>query len=368
MTKPSTDPSAPEAALAVELTIELEAGLTAAIAYLNQGNIDAAASYAAALIGRYPAHPAVCQLSAQIALQRGEATLARRHIAQGLSLRPDHLPSLLIAGRAALADGAPAEALPPLLRACALSGNALEPSYLACVARLQSGAADAVAELGLLIQRAPGFAPAWIELAEAMRKGGELQAALAALDRALALDGNIARAHFQRGKVLHALGRKAEAAGAFASAVALEPRSREARLNLAIAQQELGELAAAQATLEALVGAHPQDYDGWIQLGLVRQDRRDLRGAQAALRSALACRPDAAPAAVNLGIVLQEDGQPDAALAAYAHAYRVAPETFGRIAQALCSGPHGRLWADLGALRALLTSLGYLGNPGSTQD
>lgn len=107
------------------------------------------------------------------------------------------------------------------------------------------------------------------------------------------------------------------------------------------------------------------DYDGWIQLGLVRQDRRDLRGAQAALRSALACQPDAAPAAVNLGIVLQEDGQPDAALAAYAHAYRVAPETFGRIAQALCSGPHGRLWADLGALRALLASLGVPGNPGN---
>ncbi|EHP44619.1 hypothetical protein OR16_01265 [Cupriavidus basilensis OR16] len=364
MTKPSTDPSAPEAALAVAL----EAGLRAAITHLNQGNIDAAASYAAALIGRYPMHPAVCQLSAQIALQRGDATLARRHIAQGLSLRPDHLPSLLIAGRAALADDAPAEALPHLLRACALSGNALEPSYLACVARLQVGAADAVTELGLLIQRAPGFAPAWIELAETMRKGGELQAALAALDRAIALDGNSARAHFQRGKVLHALGRKAEAADAFASAVSLEPRSREARLNLAIAQQELGGLGAAQATLEALVGAHPQDYDGWIQLGRVRQDRRDLPGAQAALRSALACRPDAAPAAVNLGIVLQEAGQPDAALAAYAHAYRVAPDTFGRIAQALCSGPRGRLWADLGALRALLASLGSPGNPGSTQD
>ncbi|MDF3837445.1 tetratricopeptide repeat protein [Cupriavidus basilensis] len=355
MTRQSTDQATPEDGQETSL----EAGLAAALAHLNQGRAEAAAACAAALARHHPAHPAVLQLIALIAMQRGETAQARHHIAQSLALRPDHLPSLLIAGRAALADRAPAQALPHLLRACALSGNAVEPCYLACVARRQMGSADALAELGQLIQRAPGFAPAWIELADAMRQAGQPEAALAALDRAIALDGNAARTHFQRGKVLYGQKRLAEAASAFGHAAALEPRSREARLNLAIAQQELGELAAAQDSLETLLAAHPDDYDGWIKLGLVRQDRHDLAGAQAALRSALACRPDAAPAAVNLGIVLQADRQPDAALAAYAHAFRVEPGTFGRIAQALCSGPHGRLWADLGALRALLATLGH---------
>jgi len=39
---------------------------------------------------------------------------------------------------------------------------------------------------------------------------------------------------------------------------------------------------------------------------------------------------------------------------AYAQAYRLRPQSFGTIAMALTSAPHGRLWLDEAALRRSL--------------
>ena len=44
----------------------------------------------------------------------------------------------------------------------------------------------------------------------------------------------------------------------------------------------------------------------------------------------------------------------DDAMRAYAQAYRLRPSSFGTIAMALTSAPHGRLWLDEAALRRSL--------------
>ena len=49
-------------------------------------------------------------------------------------------------------------------------------------------------------------------------------------------------------------------------------------------------------------------------------------------------------------------GDIDGAMAAYGTAYRLKPSTFGAIAMALTSSPHGRLWLDTEALRRALTA------------
>jgi hypothetical protein len=41
---------------------------------------------------------------------------------------------------------------------------------------------------------------------------------------------------------------------------------------------------------------------------------------------------------------------------AYAQAYRLRPSSFGTIAMALTSAPHGRLWLDETALRRSLSA------------
>jgi tetratricopeptide (TPR) repeat protein len=96
----------------------------------------------------------------------------------------------------------------------------------------------------------------------------------------------------------------------------------------------------------------------WFNLGLARQDLRDHAGAAAAYRRAIEINPEHAEAAVNLGVALQDSGDIDAAMQAYATAWRMRPASFGLIAQALTSAPHGRLWLDEESLRRALRSLG----------
>ena len=98
----------------------------------------------------------------------------------------------------------------------------------------------------------------------------------------------------------------------------------------------------------------PDNVDAWFKLSLARQDLRDFDGAIAALERVLAASPERVEAQVNLGIVLQESGRIDDAMRAYGRAYRLRPQTFGRIAHALATPGVGRLWLDLDDLRAEL--------------
>ncbi|TIS96947.1 MAG: tetratricopeptide repeat protein [Mesorhizobium sp.] len=102
----------------------------------------------------------------------------------------------------------------------------------------------------------------------------------------------------------------------------------------------------------AVKGSAPAS--AWFDLALVRQDLHDHVGAAAAYRKALEIRPDDAEAAVNLGVALQEAGDMDAAIEAYRTAYGQRATTFGTIAMALTSAPHGKLWIDRETLKGLL--------------
>jgi tetratricopeptide (TPR) repeat protein len=119
----------------------------------------------------------------------------------------------------------------------------------------------------------------------------------------------------------------------------------------ALAQRDLP---AASHALERAVALAPDNADAWFKVSLARQDLRDLDGAITALERVLATHPDRVDALVNLGIVLQEIGRIDDALRAYGRAYRLRPQTFGRIAHALATPNVGRLWLDLDELRGEL--------------
>jgi tetratricopeptide (TPR) repeat protein len=119
----------------------------------------------------------------------------------------------------------------------------------------------------------------------------------------------------------------------------------------ALAQRDLQ---AASQALERAVVLAPDNGDAWFKASLVRQDLGDLDGAIAALQRVLAGSPQRVDALVNLGIVLQESGRIDDAMHAYGQAYRLRPQTFGRIAHALATPGVGRLWLDLDELRAEL--------------
>jgi len=139
------------------------------------------------------------------------------------------------------------------------------------------------------------------------------------------------------------------AATAYAAAEAAAPTA-ELAYRTGIVQRHLSNPASALSALERATALDPTHAAAWFLLGLLRQDAHDLTGAAQAFRSVIAARPDHHEAAFNLAVVLQEAGDVEAALDQYALAWRLRPDSFGRIAQALVSPAVGRLWLQPGAL------------------
>ena len=202
-----------------------------------------------------------------------------------------------------------------------------------------------------LLQRFPAYAPGWLKLGLALLRAGQVDAALVSFHRAIAADPSLSAAQFHRGNALYALGRHVEACAAFERAEQLAPTSHEIPYNRGLAHRAGGDLAEARLALERSVVVDSSFGPGWFALGLVCQDLHDPVAAVAAFRAALREDPMSVEATFNLGIALQETGAMDAALESYAQCFRLRPDVFGRIAQAVTAGPTGVLWLDLDGLR-----------------
>jgi tetratricopeptide (TPR) repeat protein len=184
------------------------------------------------------------------------------------------------------------------------------------------------------------------------RAAKDFDGALAHLDRAIAMAPQ-REVFLEKARTLDQAGHRPQAGEAWQAILNIVPQNTEAAARLGRLAWEDGDHATAVSLLErAVTGDAPASV--WFDLGLGRQDVRDYDKAASAYRRALELKPDYAEAALNLGTVLQEAGDLDSAMHAYREAYRLRPQTFGTIAMALTSAPHGRLWLDETALRRAL--------------
>jgi tetratricopeptide (TPR) repeat protein len=202
------------------------------------------------------------------------------------------------------------------------------------------------------LAKRPDNAAAHLLAARIARSAKDFDDALSHLDRAIA--NSPQREMFvEKARTLDQAGLRLQAREAWRAILEVVPQNLEAAARLGRLAWEDGDHAAAITFLErAAAVAAPASV--WFDLGLARQDLRGYGGAASAYRKALDLRPDYAEAALNLGVVLQEAGDLDGAMRAYAQAYRLRPQTFGTIAMALTSAPHGRLWLDEASLRRSL--------------
>lgn len=181
--------------------------------------------------------------------------------------------------------------------------------------------------------------------AERERQRGLDHVALEILERACAAHPARASLHFDRGAVLAALGRFAEAADALRSGLALDPANPPAQLTLAkallsdhrydraldrveryaalvgpggsafeihhvrgVALRHLGHLAEAEVELRQAVAIRPSHADALHNLGAVLADRGEHRAAAEALQRAKSAQPDSADIRYRLARVLRQLG------------------------------------------------------------
>ena len=204
------------------------------------------------------------------------------------------------------------------------------------------------------LAKRPDNAAARLLAARLARTEKDFDRALLHLDRAIAIAPQ-REAFIEKARTLDQAGLRPQARQAWQAILDVIPDHAEAAARLGHLAWKDGEAALATKWLErAAQSEAPASV--WFDLGLARQDLRDYAGAADAYRRAIELKPEHAEATFNLGVVLQEKGDLDAAMRAYAQAYRLRPDSFGKIAMALTSASHGKMWLDEAALRRALES------------
>ncbi|SME96989.1 Tfp pilus assembly protein PilF [Tistlia consotensis] len=264
--------------------------------------------------------------------------------------------SILRQAAALLRDGAPGQAEVQLERHLRRRPEDAEALQLAGLAALGRGDATLAVErlehAGRLAECASGAPDAALltNLGAARAAAGDLEGALASLERACDRPPPSAAGFFNLGAVLRRLGRDARATEAFERALALEPRHRGARKGLAAALLDLGRWREALAMTEALLTGEPDSAELHFNAALAA---RALGRSEAALRH-LDALPESAAAALERASCLQELGRWDEALADYRRAAAAEPGALAAVAKRMAAGARGRLAASPAALRLLL--------------
>jgi len=201
------------------------------------------------------------------------------------------------------------------------------PSLAEALSHHQSGRLAQAAALYEAILQAPS-PPALAAHALAMLRSaeGDLAAALAADQRAVALDPDFADAHLNLGAILLRLGRAAEALAPCARAAALNAGSAVAHGNLAKALQDLGRTADSAASYRTALTLAPDNPGIMVNFAALLMDREAWADAAFLLRHALTFAPANAMAHANLATTCMHLKDDAAALAACQAAHALNPQ------------------------------------------
>jgi tetratricopeptide (TPR) repeat protein len=153
--------------------------------------------------------------------------------------------------------------------------------------------------------------------------------ALAAFDRALAIDPQDAEAHNYRGLALAQLGRTDEALTVFDCALAIDPQDARIHYSRGVVLAKLGRMHEALAAFDEALKINPQFANVHYQRGVVLAQLGRMDEALAAFDRSLAIDPQDAEAHNYRGVALTELGRTDEALAAFDRALAIDPQDAG---------------------------------------
>ncbi|HZL88264.1 MAG TPA: tetratricopeptide repeat protein, partial [Pirellulaceae bacterium] len=179
-----------------------------------------------------------------------------------------------------------------------------------------------------------------VNRANALSALGELEAALADLQRAVTVSPRYVAAHINLGAVLGDQKKLPEAVAAYRKAIEIDPKDASAYRQLGDglgAQKRLDEAVAAYRQAIAIDPKHAHAYNG---LGVTLADQKKLAEAVVAFRRAIEINPKYSEACNNLGNALAEQNKLDEAVVAYRKAIEINPKyatAYSNLGNALCA-------------------------------
>jgi tetratricopeptide (TPR) repeat protein len=188
--------------------------------------------------------------------------------------------------------------------------------------------AGAEGVLRALLVAQPDNAAALNALAVIVLGQNRPQEAVTLLEQALRLRPGAPVLHCNLANALRRTGRADEALAHAQRAVAARPEDQQGLAALASAHLALRQFARAREIVTRLLPLAPDNPDAWLAKATLDLEDHDARGAIAAAQRALEIMPDNTGAQVLLARALLADGKAEQALEAHQHAVALAPEAW----------------------------------------
>ena len=243
---------------------------------------------------------------------------AKEAILQVLKVAPNHLPSLMLAGTAAMETGAYPEAESYLRKAAYQAPDAIGPKRLLVSNYLRMGKPDlALSEVKELLPKAAQDPNVLALAGEAYLANGDGANALRYYEEANSLAPGNAAVQTRLAEIRYASGDRARAIKELESASASHPDFYQPDLALIttyLRQRQPDKALEALVTLEKKQPNNPLTYN---LRGLALILKRDIAGARASFEHALQLQPSYMPAVINLANLDLRDKNIDAAKKRY---------------------------------------------------
>jgi tetratricopeptide (TPR) repeat protein len=259
--------------------------------------------------------------------QSGQLAEAERRYRDILARDPRHADSLHLLGVLTHQRGQHSSAVELIGQAIALRDNVPFFHNNRGLALKELGNIDAAAadyERALALK--PDYVEALSNLGNLRLMQGRLDEAIGCFKRALAHNPDYAEAQMNLGNALREQGKADEAIARYERAIVLRPDYAEAYNNLGNALHDAGKLDQAVARYERALALRPDFAEASNNLGNAFHEQGKLEDAVAQLERAIALRPDYAEAQNNLGTVLDKQGEHDQAVTCFERALVAQPD------------------------------------------
>ena len=166
----------------------------------------------------------------------------------------------------------------------------------------------------------------WNILGAAAAQTKQMDKAISALLRVIAIQPHYAEAYNNMGNVLRDQGKLEKAMAYYQKALSLKSDYPEARYNVGVILQDQNKFEEAIASYQKALSLKPDYLEAYNNLGNVLKDQGKLDEAIASYKEALSLKPDSADAYNNMGNALHDQGKLDEAIACYHKALSLEPD------------------------------------------